>query len=202
MKNKLLDLHNEGISLTPMYLINNHSEVYKSCVNYFGSYYNALNEFGIDYTSIIMDNPLERSKGLILEKIIEKVFDCLSVTYITQERTYISDDFWIIPDFKITNMDNNLHNLFKSSPNQELWIDSKLSYWTWFTSNTHNKYKDHCEKLVFIYLRGHEKPEYINDKMTNICIFELLPYIKDEEKRNEINIELLELLEDNPKENN
>ncbi|PDM36446.1 hypothetical protein CMV37_35425, partial [Bacillus cereus] len=41
VKNKLLDLHNEGISLTPMYLINNHSEVYKSCVNYFGSYYNA-----------------------------------------------------------------------------------------------------------------------------------------------------------------
>ncbi|WP_255298178.1 hypothetical protein [Bacillus wiedmannii] len=115
---------------------------------------------------------------------------------------HISDDVWIIPDFKITKMDNNLHNLFKSSPNQVLWIDSKLSYWTWFTSNTHNKYKDHCEKLVFIYLRGHEKPEYINDKMTNICIFELLPYIKDEEKRNEINIELLELLEDNPKENN
>ena len=202
VKNKLLDLHNEGISLTPMYLINNHSEVYKSCVNYFGSYYNALNEFGIDYTSIIMDNPLERSKGLILEKIIEKVFDCLSVTYITQERTHISDDVWIIPDFKITKMDMNLHNLFKSSPNQKLWIDSKLSYWTCFTSNTHNKYKDHCEKLVFIYLRGHEKPEYINDKMTNICIFELLPYIKDEEKRHEINIELLKLLEDNPKENN
>ncbi|GLV66767.1 hypothetical protein Bmyc01_54360 [Bacillus mycoides] len=193
----LKEIHDKGEEMTASRMFSDHASLYIATRKRFGSYEKALELIGLNYDEIRQDSSVIRN-GNYFEELLQKVFNYLNIEHKDQETTHFENGTYGIPDFKVKSMNSELHDLFNTIPFQEIWIDSKLSRWTRYANNskTEKKYIPHCDKLIFVYLRGREEPEGLDQKVTNICVYDLLPYIKDEDKHVEIKKELDDLLQD------
>lgn len=193
----LKEIHDKGEEMTASRMFSDHASLYIATRKRFGSYEKALELIGLNYDEIRQDSSVIRN-GNYFEELLQKVFNYLNIEHKDQETTHFENGTYGIPDFKVKSMNSELHDLFNTIPFQEIWIDSKLSRWTRYANNskTEKKYIPHCDKLIFVYLRGREEPEGLDQKVTNICVYDLLPYIKDEDKHAEIKKELDDLLQD------
>lgn len=164
--------------------------LYHACKDHFGSYKNAITEMGLDYSDIIMDDRISAYRGKQLESIISRLLTSLSITHESQKRFHLGEDEYIIPDFQLTNIPPQLYDVLGVKENDTVWIDSKLSRWTYYHCGTEEKYTPHCDKLIFLYLRGMKPVERVNDKVNNMCVIDLLHLIPNEEERSSITEEL------------
>lgn len=119
--------------------------------------HNATNKFGIGWNALLekleinfkpMDKRLSIEQGLKFEYTFKKMLDALNIKYIHNKHIDESSR----PDFQLEN---------------NILLDCKLSSWTSSIPYTVNKYKDKCEKLIIVFLRGEHKhiEVELNDKL-------------------------------------
>jgi hypothetical protein len=152
VKKELLILYKEG-HLMDSFVRKFHKDLHHACLNYFGSYREAIAYIGVDYEEIAGDS--FNIIGIGFEMLLCKIFDKINVVY---ERKTVNG---LRPDFRL---DNNV------------WVDAKLSQWTSSIDNTINKYKDHCEELIIVYLRGYSDESVREDGIKVVSVYK---YLKD-----------------------
>lgn len=137
-----------------------------SILHYAYENYGNMKDFYIDMgmnPNDLMDFSKQTLKGFEFEKTFKKLLDLLQIEYISNK---VYKDKKIRPDFRLNN---------------NVWIDCKLSAWTFSIGDTIENYTPYCEKLIIVFLRGEYKhlPEIDNAKVEFRKIDYYYPFLRE-----------------------
>lgn len=158
---ELLQLVKQGHNMTYRSVYSIDSGLMKACNDIFGSYKSALNHIGINYEEEVIGDRLGLMRiGQKMEPLCLAALKKSGIK-LRDSKLIRTADSYILPD--------------AVSEDGEVFYDFKLSSWTLFNSDTYAKYKNHCKKLVIIYLRGDEpSSKYYGDKVEFIKLIDLI----------------------------
>ncbi|MEW8987792.1 MAG: hypothetical protein AB2401_12485, partial [Bacillus sp. (in: firmicutes)] len=103
--------------------------------------------------------------GLLFEEILADLLVELGLDVIQETKNGFRPDFIV------------------RAPSSEKWVDAKLTEMTALQSPSVNKYVDHCDKLVLIYLIGEDKDYNITKKVRVVNVNRFLERLTDEESK-------------------
>ena len=135
---KIKMYHSNGTSVNSVNIKTIDASLYNAARRCFGDWKTAVESSGIDYLGLI-DHTLITGCGFLFEQILKEIFEALDYKF--QYNKPISTN--CRPDFLLD--DGTI-------------IDAKLSSWSAFlaTCETIDKYLQHTDKLIIVYLRGKE----------------------------------------------
>ncbi len=138
---QIIQLHKELVQLNDSDIARTNGDLRSIAIKYFGSWRNAINSSGLNYSQICKDLNEEARKGFLFEKYCIEIFKILNPSIKRQTKPVISD---CIPDF----IDEDIGQ----------WIEIKFNCWGKGVNETIQKYLQYIDKLTIIYLIG-EKPK-------------------------------------------
>ncbi|WP_281202664.1 hypothetical protein [Cytobacillus kochii] len=168
LRKKLFELLSEGERINPQSV----SEIegfYSSAKKLHGSYEAFLIENGLDPKAYFHRkrhlNTIKSTAGLLFEEVLADLLVELGLKVIQETKNGFRPDFIV------------------KAPSSEKWVDAKLTEMTALQSSSINKYVDHCDKLVLIYLIGEDKDYNITKKVRVVNVNRFLERLTDEESK-------------------
>ncbi|MEW9139071.1 hypothetical protein ACQGSH_22210 [Bacillus wiedmannii] len=159
---KVKGLHEKGINISSGYIQMYHSDLYNQGRYLFGSWECAVESAGIKFDEVREDADTISYYGYKFEEVLKDLLLDLQMDYEYQNR----DITGIRPDFT----------------NGVKIIDAKLSQWTYYRSETIQKYEPHCKLLTIVYLRGNKNiDKMLTPKTRLLSVYKLtkqLPHSK------------------------
>lgn len=148
IKNRLDDIYIEYKTISHPLIKKVDSSILFYCDTNYESFELFLEDMGYD-SSLYIDNGNQRYIGFKFEKIVKEILEAFELEF--EYNKYYNKE--IRPDFQM---------------NDNVWVDAKLSAWTTTIVSTIEKYTEHCNKLIIIYLRGNASDISSYDKYENV----------------------------------
>jgi len=138
----LVKLRKDGVQLAFTTVRRINPSMTNSIIKIFGSYRKGVESIGLNYDDVRKDGLRECYKGVVFERYAKRVFEKIGwkLRYNKLHRFKEGD---CKPDF-VDSMDGT-------------WIDAKLDSFSWGVEETIEKYLNHCNRVMIVFLKGKKR---------------------------------------------
>jgi hypothetical protein len=168
LRKKLFQLLAEGEKINPQ-SVEHLDGFYRDAKKLYGTYETFLLECGLNPAMHFHRNrnlnAIKSATGLLYEEVLGDLLSDLKLKIVHETVNGYRPDF------------------ITRTPVSEKWIDAKLTEELALTSSTINKYTNHCDKLVLVYLIGEIKDYYITDKVRVVSVHRFVDMLESEESK-------------------
>lgn len=134
IKDRLDDINNKFGTVNYSVLKEHDSSILFYAHQNYGSIMEFMEDMGYDYNEY-SDTSINIRNGFHFEHAFKEILDALKIKNIHNKKF----DDGVRPDFQLEN---------------NIWIDCKLSSWTFSTEDTVKRYLEYCDEIIIVYLRG------------------------------------------------
>ena len=152
-----------SIAFTTVRKIN--PSIVNSIIHRFGSYKKGIESIGLNYEDIRKDGLRECFKGVVFERYAKEVFELIGWR-LKYNKLHKFKEGDCKPDF-VDSSDGT-------------WIDAKLDSNCWGVEETIEKYLDHCDRILIVFLKG-KKRLWSDDRVDFIPISDFYEELREKE---------------------
>lgn len=131
-------LHEIKEPINAAYIRDRHVPLYRAAQKWLGSWEKAIKAAGLNYDSIRDDRLLAQYRGLVLEKLVKKIYALHGQEVV--RKLLVRGKRWLRPDF------------FEVKSGK--WVEVKLSAWSTGVEESIRDYLEHTDELLILYAKG------------------------------------------------